>query len=107
MEQKQLGAELGVSERMVRNYENGTTVPYDKLARIAEVTNVSREWLLTGTDAPAEMAARLEMVEAVLEQIRPGWRELLRPPEGLERLREDDPRSDQDPDAPETPPEAD
>lgn len=105
IDQKELGAALGVSERMIRNYEDGTTVPYDKLAKIAELTHVDREWLLTGQDDRNELAARIEALEAVLEQIRPGWRELLRPPEGLERLREGDPHTGSDPGAQPTDPE--
>ena len=48
LSQDQLSAELGISKRMIRNYENGSFLPTsDKIPKIAKYFGVSIESLIT------------------------------------------------------------
>lgn len=96
---------LGVTDKTVGKWERAQAKPTRKghWAAIEEVYGVTRAEIL-GEPEPAqldrlegEMAQQRLMLEALLDSIRPEWRELLRPPVTPEQLRERMRRNEEDP----------
>lgn len=69
MLQKDLGARIGVGKQAISHYESGTAYPSpDALAMIAEIGNVTTDWLITGKETV--MAPVVSKEEALLEVMR-------------------------------------
>lgn len=76
--QEGIAERLGVQPRTYQNYEYDR-IPWHHLGEIAELLGTDVDYLLTG--APSSPTDDLRpMLELLLETVRPGWRELLRPP---------------------------
>jgi transcriptional regulator with XRE-family HTH domain len=59
--QAEMGELLEVIPRSVQNYEAGR-VPWDKIAKIAEITGKTHQWLLHGTDEGTPVATPLDQL---------------------------------------------
>lgn len=106
---------VGVSVTTAGAWERGESAPRPKKwQKIGEVLAIDADEIRG--PAPVEEPAQLDrleselreqrqMLEALLESIKPGWRELLRPPPGLLPPDEGSPNNERDPDESETPPE--
>lgn len=106
---------LDITEKTLGTWERAEADPgrRNRWPKIEEVYGVTRAEIL-GEPEPAQLERiesdlvdQRQMLEALLDSLRPNWRELLRPPEGLMPPGEDDPHNDEDPDPPETPAEDD
>ncbi|WP_051276382.1 helix-turn-helix domain-containing protein [Desulfovirgula thermocuniculi] len=69
--QKELASMLGVSRAAVTSWENGSRVPeFETLQRIADVLEVSVDYLLGRTDDPTPKSARQEMRKEAEKSLR-------------------------------------
>ncbi|SCZ73707.1 MULTISPECIES: helix-turn-helix domain-containing protein [Photorhabdus] len=76
----------GMSERVIRNYLDGSTYPsIDRLAVLAKASNTSLEWLATGQDASVKNAGSVLYAEHD-EQLSPSQKQQQAWSEILERM---------------------
>jgi transcriptional regulator with XRE-family HTH domain len=75
---RELADALDVSERSLRDYESGATIPWKHFARLETITGRSLEWFLHGReprDRAAEKAAEqhrqvMRMMQALADSLR-------------------------------------
>lgn len=74
MKQPDMARALGVTPRTYQNYEatakGRPTIPWEHLDRIAELTGVSREWLLGDASEASSVEDALRRIEAELRALR-------------------------------------
>ena len=69
--QKQLSSSMGVTERTIVAYETGKMKPnFDALNSLADVFNVSTDYLLGRTDVPNSAVSKITIDSSVIEEIR-------------------------------------
>jgi transcriptional regulator with XRE-family HTH domain len=65
-----MGERLGVSDRTIYNYEKPYgRLPFNRLEEWAQITGVTREWLLDGGNVPTLGDARLAAIEDELQRV--------------------------------------
>lgn len=65
--QVQLAQKIGVSQRSAQAYENGETVPYRQMKKLARALKRRPEWILEGDEGLE--SARLTRIEGQLDEL--------------------------------------
>jgi transcriptional regulator with XRE-family HTH domain len=73
---RELADALNVSERSMRDYESGATIPWRHLEQLARILNRSEAWLLHGREPRDPAAERHREVMRALEKLSGQVRDL-------------------------------
>lgn len=78
LNQQELGEKFGVGKQAISHYENGAAYPNPEfLAAIAEIGNVTLDWLITGKGDAAQEVTRDDALREVMRAVITGDAKLL------------------------------